>query len=450
MYQLIKHTMAFALAVLATAIACHVVAAQQTPQNLRGVPRSLYAVYEGKEGKFTCVDKSATINIAQVNDDYCDCADGSDEVGTSACMNSRFYCVNKGYRGKYIASSYVNDGVCDCCDGSDEYSSRAKCANTCEADGAEWRKAQAAAIEKATQGAVKRVEYAAAGQEAAKNRKGKIADATTKLDAAAKAREAAEAEVNAAEAEEKKITEARRATALADGDGATAAELGITGMDRAALLNLLITHVKQTATSATLLENVKKLAAAGAIPGTATSFEPKWLENPAEMPDHKSEAGNAARAKLTEAKLEETKHRSDLDGLKDEDAADYGPDAAFFPLKGKCLDTRINQYGYSVCPFGRANQDGTSLGSFTGYKANADGTKNYSVMLFTGGQTCWNGPARSITVTFECGMEDKLLHVDEPEKCTYAARASSPAACDDRAARELKLDLGSDAGRDEL
>ena len=89
------------------------------PLHLRGVPRSLFSVYEGKDKKFTCLDKKGTINLSQINDDFCDCADGSDEPGTSACSNGRFYCINKGYRGKYLPSMYVNDGVCDCCDGSD-------------------------------------------------------------------------------------------------------------------------------------------------------------------------------------------------------------------------------------------------------------------------------------------------------------------------------------------
>ena len=33
---------------------------------------------------FTCKDGSRTLSIGQVNDDYCDCDDGSDEPGT--CM----------------------------------------------------------------------------------------------------------------------------------------------------------------------------------------------------------------------------------------------------------------------------------------------------------------------------------------------------------------------------
>lgn len=74
-------------------------------------------------GKFTCLDNLLTIPWADVNDDYCDCKDGSDEPGTSACPNSIFYCTNtKGSKmlQQNFPSSFVNDGFCDCCDGSDE------------------------------------------------------------------------------------------------------------------------------------------------------------------------------------------------------------------------------------------------------------------------------------------------------------------------------------------
>lgn len=159
---------------------------------VRGVPRSLEATYAMPAGKFTCLDKSRVIDAAQVNDDYCDCADGSDEPGTSACANGRFYCPNKGYRGKFVPSVLVNDGICDCCDGSDEFASKAGCKNTCEADGAAWRRERGEAIRKAEEGARARAEYAEAGKKAASERAAKIATTTAALDKAKADRDAKE------------------------------------------------------------------------------------------------------------------------------------------------------------------------------------------------------------------------------------------------------------------
>ncbi|KAL5563790.1 hypothetical protein UlMin_033537 [Ulmus minor] len=78
-----------------------------------------------------CKDGSKKFTIAQLNDDFCDCPDGTDEPGTSACPNGRFYCRNDGHAPKFLFSSRVNDGICDCCDGSDEHDGKVKCPNTC-------------------------------------------------------------------------------------------------------------------------------------------------------------------------------------------------------------------------------------------------------------------------------------------------------------------------------
>ena len=106
---------------------------------IRGLNPKYRASYN-PERDFTCLDGSATLPFSLVNDDYCDCKDGSDEPGTAACATGRFYCPNKGFKPSDILSSRVNDGICDCCDGSDEYDSLVKCMNTCEELG---RKAEA-------------------------------------------------------------------------------------------------------------------------------------------------------------------------------------------------------------------------------------------------------------------------------------------------------------------
>ena len=93
------------------------------------------------EGSFVCRNGKGKMPIGFFNDHYCDCPDGSDEPGTSACLNGRFTCPNR-FAGPTrslpslspslsVSSSKVNDGFCDCCDGSDEWAHPTLCTNTC-------------------------------------------------------------------------------------------------------------------------------------------------------------------------------------------------------------------------------------------------------------------------------------------------------------------------------
>ncbi|ENN75729.1 hypothetical protein HUJ04_006358 [Dendroctonus ponderosae] len=119
---------------------CTYVAAVQKPElpKVRGISTSRVGFYDPELG-FTCLDGSKTIPFTQVNDDYCDCSDGSDEPGTSACPHGSFYCFNVGHKPQVIPSYRVNDGICDCCDGSDEYFEDHNCTNDCLRMGKEAR-----------------------------------------------------------------------------------------------------------------------------------------------------------------------------------------------------------------------------------------------------------------------------------------------------------------------
>ncbi|KAI0836437.1 glucosidase 2 subunit beta [Hypoxylon sp. FL0890] len=145
-----------------------IVAAGSLP---RGVGPEFVKFYELKDA-FTCIGHpSITIPFSRVNDNSCDCPDGTDEPGTAACAlldhlspeqplpgslsgttNTTnalpgFWCANEGHIGAYVPFMYVNDGVCDydlCCDGSEEYGDvgGVKCENKCAEIGKEWRRVE--------------------------------------------------------------------------------------------------------------------------------------------------------------------------------------------------------------------------------------------------------------------------------------------------------------------
>ncbi|VDD92094.1 unnamed protein product [Enterobius vermicularis] len=114
--------------------------------------------------QFTCFDGSKTFSFAKVNDDYCDCPDGSDEPGTSACENGVFHCMNLGYKADDIPSSRVNDQICDCCDGSDEWDSAVDCPNICEKVGEKYREEKQRKAVVIRKGYEKRIALAAEGK----------------------------------------------------------------------------------------------------------------------------------------------------------------------------------------------------------------------------------------------------------------------------------------------
>ena len=100
---------------------------------LRGVAPGSRKLYERAlrgDGTFECLDGSGSVGSESLNDDFCDCEDGSDEPGTSACASGKFYCLSANNKlGVTISSMFVDDGVCDCCDGTDE--PRGRCPSTC-------------------------------------------------------------------------------------------------------------------------------------------------------------------------------------------------------------------------------------------------------------------------------------------------------------------------------
>lgn len=143
---------------------------------------------------FKCDGGRTVIPKARVGDDYCDCADGSDELATGACPDTLFECPCRPSKPVTVFASRVNDGVCDCCDGADEKPS-AGCPNTC----VDVAKAELARTSKAS---LARAEREARGRDAAKRREIRLAEARAALAAGADEVRAAREAKAAAEAAE--------------------------------------------------------------------------------------------------------------------------------------------------------------------------------------------------------------------------------------------------------
>ncbi|KAH8899908.1 hypothetical protein GQ53DRAFT_740914 [Thozetella sp. PMI_491] len=137
----------------------------------RGVGPEWTKFYENSKD-FSCISHpTIKLRASQVNDNSCDCPDGSDEPGTASCSyldslspqqplpgsvsgttNTTnalpgFWCENKGHIGTYVPFTFVNDGICDydlCCDGSEEFAhvGGVKCENRCDAIGKEYRRVE--------------------------------------------------------------------------------------------------------------------------------------------------------------------------------------------------------------------------------------------------------------------------------------------------------------------
>jgi len=116
---------------------------------------------------------------------------------------------------------------------------------------------------------------------------------------------------------------------------------------------------------------------------------------------------------------------------------DYGFERALLVSHGKCIKKSFGQYEFEHCPFEKVKQYENkrmiaSLGDYASFDTDSLELK------YTQGARCWQGPPRSCTVKLVCGAEEDLLTVDEPERCTYEIKYSTPAICSESEAERLE------------
>ncbi|ODV91963.1 hypothetical protein CANCADRAFT_55720 [Tortispora caseinolytica NRRL Y-17796] len=453
-----------------------VVASTVIATKIRGVADENLARYKPDEdGLWACLSApQVRIPLDRINDDYCDCPDGSDEPGTSACSGRSlavFHCENLGHIPRDMPASRVNDGVCDyeyCCDGSDEWKGLVSCPNKCAEMAKQYKVDQAAERDRQRRGGLIKQQWLNKAKILKTDLQQQLAKANQKLLTANVALEQARIEANGDVVDEESVTAAvGRAVSLlekyrdrvtmlesmlnnleqepSEAEGETAADVrskvlsGLKAYRRsfpadaaeeespeaigAELQDLLLdlSRSDYRSGSNSLLVGLKRklrevLEKNGILPGDETTA-------------NKSKKSAKKNRQVESAEEAVKKAQTIVDDLSTKlEDRNTGPDDLFLALEGICFSSDMGEYEYEICITGSASQTGkssrssTSLGSF---KGNNEGFK----FRYEDGAKCWNGPARSVEVTYSCGPENKILSVHEPEKCFYAIKAMSPLAC---------------------
>uniref|UniRef100_A0A671V494 Glucosidase 2 subunit beta n=1 Tax=Sparus aurata TaxID=8175 RepID=A0A671V494_SPAAU len=422
-------------------------------QRPRGVPLSKRQFYE--EGKpFTCLDGSRTIPFDRVNDDYCDCEDGSDEPGTAACPNGSFHCTNAGFRPAFIPSSRINDGICDCCDTTDEYNSGAACQNTCRELGSKEREIMKEMAEIAKEGFLLKQQLIQEAKSGLEEKKAKLAevqvskkDLEDKLEALRTVKETAEQPEK--EAKERHL-KAWEAAIRLEKDKAKMAEVFLELDDDAdgfVSVADLLTHSEldpdsdgsfTEAEAQGLLGGVDKVDTA-AFESVWNNIKEKYVSEETREPVPENDSEQYPEEDIPEEEEDDDEEDED----EDPDDGDYKvspvrisirfmkDDHEFlFKTKFICLSFR---YIYRLCPFNRVSQkpkyggSETNLGSWGKWTGPEDNV--YSLMKYEHGTGCWQGPNRSTTVKLTCGKETVVLSTSEPSRCEYLMEFTTPAVC---------------------
>lgn len=519
----------------------------------KGVRAELASLYNPNMD-FKCLDGSNTVPFIQVNDDYCDCDDGSDEPGTSACPSGKFYCENAGHKALVLPSSRVGDGICDCCDGSDEWERDSSCSNTCSEMGRAAREAAEAQAKLAMAGYTIRQGMVEEAKRLQEEKVAELADKETRKVELQALKEIKEQEKVVAEAPEKEALDFYRQLEEEEKVKKEAAEKAaeeVQATEYFVLLDInndgVITMEElQTrpgldtnkdgevseeeakfflsdnesfdlesfvTTGYVLLKPYLDLETANQVEeieqaefeqqeeedlvppaeefhapdypmATPAPDDPEAPDHPMmtpepptydeeeyedeedsedydindhdedddleqEMPEADSpkeekkydeatqeiiDNAEAARKAYNDADRELKDVEREMKDLKEVLEKDFGSENEFMVLQGQCFEYTDNEYKYKMCPFDHCSQRGKSGGSETrlgswGEWVGPEGAGRYSRMKFTGGQGCWNGPARSTLVHLHCGSENTLSQVSEPNRCEYEMHFTTPAVC---------------------
>jgi len=414
--------------------------------NFRGLHPDLAAKFATRTS-FPCRDKSQTVAIEKLNDNYCDCWDGSDEPGTSACGNSFFYCANAGYKAKFIGSLFVDDGVCDCCDGSDEPVNN--CPDTCEAEGASWRAEIQQQKEDFESGIKVRLEYIETASKELEELKLEKIEKQKQLD------EAIEFEKNAITVKDTWAIREKLAQKLLD-ERNKETEKEQTNDEEI--------HEPDDSLEEDEDDVIEEVEDGDIVEISEDDAPAEEKKDEEKLYDEMFENGpkddatlqnyiDVAKEKQTEANEASEAKRKLEERINEIDSTlstDYGADHAYYALRGQCFHFDTPEYRYKLCPFKSVTQGpagggggGTDMGQWSKWM-----DTNHQEMMYENGAQCWQGPKRSCKVRLQCGRENILSDVQEPNKCEYTMLFKTPAACTPAQLEKLQNELSKSVESD--
>ncbi|RKP17166.1 hypothetical protein ROZALSC1DRAFT_24481 [Rozella allomycis CSF55] len=363
---------------------------------------------------------------------------GQIEVGTFACQNGKFYCINKGHVPGFIKSSRVNDGVCDCCDGSDEYDGRIDCPSKCAEINKLENLSKLETLKVVEEGLKVKKRYIETRKQEREKEFNKLQDLEKKLEylrlqlqeAENKKKELdevlkVEEEKIGTPTENDKIKRLKNILDKINIDGEISSELAVEARDE--YRDFLNDEEMYEDSKEEENEDLKKKDESWLSP---LKFVKTAIDS------FRSGEANA-KSEIEKKKIEIDKMNSEIEeidsqikDLNKKLQLDVGKSNEFWPL---------NSYEFELCLFDKVTQhtgsETISLGKFSGWNE----SENYSIMLYKNGDKCWNGPYRSVKVQLECSDKETFESCEEPNKWF-----STPAACDDSLLLTESSSLDSD------
>jgi len=387
------------------------------------------------------------VATSAINDNYCDCEDGSDEPGTGACSGQEgtlFHCANVGSTPRLVYASRVGDGICDCCDGSDEADlverrpQATACRNTCQEEGERHRTEREAKLKDLRAGLQVKTETISQAKQQKQEKEaeiqrieGELPALESQLSELRQKKEEADAIRMQAECTTELPRLRQRVKELEEKVASLQKELAITGDETTTTTTKKVVseYAKWMEGADTAMEEemAEELPEEEASVGPATA--------PATAPE-KDQSSPTSDEDVLEKELKEmeskVKSNKDLKSRLKKELEELPEDKlGFSSLRDKCLEFKTNEYTYKLCFFKDAKQSHTRLGNWDGFTGPTEA-------IFKNGEMCFGGPARSLKVSFECGATEEVVSLDEPSRCSYAAVVRHAGACIETMQQELE------------